>query len=162
MKHGAFGMVLSAVLEQVANFKVTKYPIDGRRAEEIEFEKILSFDRRAGFIIPITKLDDSNSPVIADNALQVFLNMIVSLGDQKLIARGPKNAVSSGVENDANDDEDEDGDSDISKVVVKSSVNSGPSFRHDRRTLRLLIARYWANQLMSKLKAYQSPESIDK
>ena len=41
--HSAYGVVLCAVLEQVANFGLTAYPVDARGDEETAFEKDLMF-----------------------------------------------------------------------------------------------------------------------
>ena len=46
----AYGTVMCAVTEQVANFGVTKYDVDARGDKEIAFEKSMVFSRRGGFM----------------------------------------------------------------------------------------------------------------
>lgn len=155
MRHGGFGVVLTSVIEQVANFKKTKLPTDGIAAKEIDFEKILTFDRRSGFTIPITTMNSANNLIISDDVFRVFLDMMVSLGGQKLLARRPKktsNTDKNEVEDvdDVNDDLVQDGSE---QYQLESNKRSGPSFRHDRRAVRLLIARYWACQLITRFNA---------
>mmetsp|Transcript_17185 Transcript_17185/g.35295 ORF Transcript_17185/g.35295 Transcript_17185/m.35295 type:complete len:279 (-) Transcript_17185:137-973(-) len=131
--HAAFGTVLCAVTEQVAHFPVTKYPIDGRGAAEIGFESILAFDRRGGF----TLRDDM------EETRTKWLIRHKTLGGPKLLERNAKKFA----EYDS-DDEDMDGEKreeeEEENVGAKSST---PSFRSDRRIIRLLIARAFADTL---------------
>jgi len=135
--HGAFAIVLCAVMEQVVNFKATGYETDGRSPEEIAFEKNLAFNRRGGFTIPITEMDASKKLLINEDGFRMFFDMMVSLGGPKLLARGPKSTMDGDDDGGADDPDD-----------LKSS--SGPSFRADRRIVRLLIARYWADLIISR------------
>jgi len=124
--HGGFEVVLCSVIEQVANFDKTKYETDGRGNEEVAFEKLLKFHKQAGFIF------DHQSH-------EVFVNTMLRLGGPKLLDRGPS---SSQKEEGGADDPFED-----------VHMNQGPSFRSDRRIIRLLIARYWADQIIAKYNA---------
>lgn len=133
--HSAYGVVLCAVLEQVAQFELTAYPTDARGdAVEVQFEEELQFGRMGGFTL---KLVDAASGELNDNVLMVWFERMKSLGGPKLLDRGP----SKGSEND-------DGDAD--EPVAAAIVTAGPSFLSDRRILRLLIARYWSDALMKR------------
>lgn len=142
-KHSPYGIVFSTVVKQVTNFKVTKYPTEGRSLEEIEFESILNFDRRGGFTLPIT----SDGETISNEFLTIFIKRMKSLGYKKLLSRGPRTSK----------EEDDDGGYEEEEVTGEGDVeeSKGASFRSDRRMVRLLIARLWTDQLMSRYKSYQ-------
>ena len=126
--HAAFGTVLCAVTEQVAHFEVTKYPVDGRGEAEIGFENILGYDRRGGFTLKDDEEESRTKWLIRHKAL----------GGPKLLERNPK----------ANNDSDnEDGDGDEKEDEDSDRKSSVPSFRSDRRIIRLLIARCFADTL---------------
>lgn len=140
---GAFGTIMCAIVEQVANFKLTKYPHDGRGLEEIAFEKVLQYDRFGGFVLDVGNNDeDMNEDVIL-----TFLKMMKSLAGPKLLQRGP----STSKKNDDDDDEDDEGGADDA-LATSSTGKDGPCFRSDRRIARLIIARYWADNLMNLYK----------
>lgn len=73
--------------------------------------------------------------------------MVVNLGGQKLLARRPKTSTKEGHEK--NEDENSETDDDTTY----------PSFRADRRVIRLLIARHWVNQLISSFDAHNSSDA---
>lgn len=131
--HAAFGTVLCAVTEQVANFPLTAYPADGRGVSEVGFEDILTFDRRGGFTL---------KDIDSDNTKTVWLLRQKTLGGPKLLERNEKQA-SPGLNSDDEDSEDE--------QEATNATNYGgpptPSFRSDRRIVRLLIARHFADVL---------------
>lgn len=133
--HGGFEVVLCSVIEQVANFPKTKYGTDGFGNEEVAFEKLLQFDRRAGFIFPSDSYD-------------VFLTVMFRLGGPKLLDRGPSSSI----------DQEDEGGADDPYEDTQLNVGKGPSFRSDRRIIRLLIARYWADQIISKYNAANKME----
>ena len=126
---------MAAVIEQVQHFKDTKYATDSRGINEVAFEKILGFDRRAGFQIRVCTKAKDGKYEINTKILHLFLNMMYSLGGPKLLARAPRK------------EEDEDGDADDVEANTE-----GPSFRADRRVIRLLIARYWSDLIMNAYK----------
>lgn len=136
--HSAFGTVLSAVTEQVAHFQDTKYPTDGRGASEVAFEQALCYDRRGGFLL---KLFDKTG-TLQDDVLKIWLDRMASLGGPVLLERTPRKC-----EDDVGADDADEQNENVAK----------PSFRMDRRIVRLLIARYWANSLMEK---YYSAHAI--
>jgi len=146
--HSAFGIVLCAVTEQVANFSATSYEMDGIGSNEVEFEDELIFDKRGGFTLKILNQDKT----VNEETLQVLLNRIQSLGNGKLLDRG----VSTRILRD--DDEDDDSGADEPDVVQESEKAAKPSFRSDRRIVRLLVARYWADALKKKYLKYNQDE----
>lgn len=141
--HSAFGQVLKAVCEQVAKFKNTNYPTDARGESETAFEQHLYYDRRGGFTIKIADKEG----VLQEDVLQVWLNRMQSLGGPVLLERTPKK-VDSG-----------DGGGGADEVEDKDSAK--PSFRSDRRIVRLLIARYWADALIKKYQASLVSEDVE-
>eukprot|EP00555_Chaetoceros_dichaeta_P007188 CAMPEP_0198264746 /NCGR_PEP_ID=MMETSP1447-20131203/17236_1 /TAXON_ID=420782 /ORGANISM="Chaetoceros dichaeta, Strain CCMP1751" /LENGTH=115 /DNA_ID=CAMNT_0043953809 /DNA_START=1 /DNA_END=348 /DNA_ORIENTATION=+ len=78
-----------------------------------------------------------------EDVLDVFVKMFVDLGGPKLLQRGPSTTVS------ADDQGEEEGGADDGDDHIAKEA----SFRSDRRIARLMIARYWADQLISKYKA---------
>mmetsp|Transcript_18088 Transcript_18088/g.44996 ORF Transcript_18088/g.44996 Transcript_18088/m.44996 type:complete len:272 (+) Transcript_18088:53-868(+) len=123
--HAAFGTVLCAVTEQVAHFRVTNYPVDGRGDAEINFENVLVFDRRGGFT-----LRDAS-----EETREKWLVRHQTLGGPKLLERNARK-------------DDEDSDEEEEKEEEISGMNPDvPSFRSDRRIIRLLIARAFADTI---------------
>ena len=135
--HSAFGLVLTSVTEQVAHFHDTKYPPDGRGESEVPFEKELYYDRRGGFTIRI--VDKGGN--LQDEIVHVWLKRMESLGGPILLERTPKKTGDDSGADDAEED---------TKHAAK------PSFRMDRRVVRLLIARFWADALIDKFIATQA------
>jgi hypothetical protein len=142
-RHKGFGVVLSACMEQVANFDLTKYNVDARGDDEseVQFEETLKFDRRGGFTMRVCNKDGSRN----DETVRVLLKRIESLGGPKLLERAPKKT------RDDNDSDEDDKDDDEEDNI--NAQQTGPSFRSDRRLIRLLIARYWADSLIKKFHA---------
>lgn len=134
-----------AVVEQVAGFKLTEYPPDARGSMELDFEqKLLIYDRRGGFTMPIVSEDDG---VLQEELLQIWLRRMKALGGPKLLERGQSSSAtkSSG---ETNDDDDDEGDPDGPTPVESKSAT--PSFASDRRIIRLVIARIFADLLQGK------------
>ena len=127
--HAAFGTVLCAVTEQVANFPLTGYPTDGRGSAEVGFEEILTFDRRGGFTL---------KNIDSDETKQLWLDRQKALGGPKLLERNAKKVT--------NESDDESGEEE-EEATTPSESPATPSFRSDRRILRLLIARHFADVL---------------
>lgn len=142
--HGAFVVVLCTVVEQVANFELTQLPVDARGDSEAEFEEALMYDRRGGFTLDIKNKDAS----LNEEVLQIWLQRMKSLGGPKLLDRAPRIRTNSD-----SDDEGGDADDGLKKQDEDESETDGPSFRADRRIIRLLIARYWADQFQKKFLA---------
>ena len=119
--------------EQVAHFEVTQYPVDGRGDAEIGFEEILAFDRRGGF-------------TIKDNSTETRRKWLLrhrTLGGPKLLERNEKK-----IADDESDNDIEDGDADDAGENEDSNPASDvPSFRSDRRIVRWLIARCFAETI---------------
>jgi len=143
----AFGTIMCAVVEQIAFFKMTKYPIDARGEEEREFESILKHDRFGGFVLDFCSVDEAiQDQQVNEEVLTIFVNTMKSLGGPKLLHRGPSTTQHSGC------DEEEGGADDVAGKSEKDDGKNGPSFRSDRRIARLVIARYWSDQIISKYK----------
>jgi hypothetical protein len=175
--HAAFAVVLCTVLEQVAAFNLTQYPPDGRGAVELNFERILYYDRRGGFTLNLLlssedddkiNINEKSPPLRKWNEenLNIWLEQMKSLGGPKLLERGrPSTTTTSSLSCRATDDNDDDvgndedagaGDADDAPAQQQQSKSS---FQSDRRILRLLIARYWANIFQQKYLASISSSS---
>jgi hypothetical protein len=137
--HASFGTVLCAVTEQVAHFELTKYPVDGRGEAEVGFEGCLAFDRRGGFTLKELDSEDTK---------QRWLVRHKALGGQKLLERNAKKSD--------DDDTDDEGDADDGNKTAPSPTT--PSFRSDRRIIRLLIARHFADVLQRAYLKNQKPK----
>ena len=174
--HAAFGTVLCGVVEQIANFPKTGYPTDGRgrlihqevsdsdtttsiaATGEIEFEQLLTFDKRCGFTLKNLLIEDGNTSqkVANRDVLDVWLVRHKSLAGPKLLDRNhkpKKDKTEDGEDGDENDNDNENDDNDDADNGGESSSNVESkvtaSFRADRRIVRLVIARIWANNLQA-------------
>jgi hypothetical protein len=159
----AYGTVMCTVVEQVANFGVTKYETDSRGKEEIMFEQMLKYNRRGGFILDVTNVTkkkngdnmegggNGNQVEINIENLRMFISVMRSLGGPKLLHRRPR---SLNIEHAETGEADESGNED-------TKAKGGPSFRSDRRIIRLVIARYWADQIISKYKKSISNVTVE-
>jgi len=155
---GAYGVVFCTVSEQVVNSKVTGYGIDARHSpgddnsEEI-FEKELKYKKVGpGFCLDITtQQDDDGDDIVNEEVLNIFLQRMVSLAGPTLLNRAPKTSHQ-------NDDNGSDSDKDGSDGAEEEDEPNIPSFRSDRRVIRLFIARYWADRLIEK---YDQKRKID-
>ena len=147
--HSAYGVVLCAVVEQVANFPLTKYPTDARGESEVAFEDDLTIDRRVGLTLVGLLEDDIDEQKAS---LEMFCRRMESLGGLKLLDRGPSRKEWGNSAEDGDDDGEADG-----PVQVETKT----SFSSDRRIIRLIVARYWADQVMhyyAKQTAQKLPE----
>lgn len=129
--HSAYGVVLCAVAEQVAFFDLTGYKVDGRGDEEVGFEKILKFDKRGGFTVDFY----NNDGELDEKVFDAWIRRMKSLGGPKLLERGPSSSTTT-----TTNEGDVDGPQPASTT----------SFQSDRRIVRLMIAKYWANLLQKK------------
>ena len=190
--HSAYMVVLTAVMEQVAHFSETKYPFDSLRSSEndqsaeLRFEQALQFDRRSGFTLPILPATSTTEPIASIDVAQMLLDRIRTLGDAKLLGRGPSSTTTTTPLNydDADDDDDDrkeevndevDDDVDgptnrplptvepLGTATANASLSSSstkcgiptPSFQSDRRMIRLILARYWADILMQRYNTHE-------
>ena len=143
---------------------MTGYPADGRGDAELGFETILKFDRRGGFgIFPVTtssstskdgddSTNDNNDTATCKKIIDIWLQRQESLGGPKLLERAVK-VVTDDDDSEGDDEGDADGavQPQQQEDPAPSNSEAGPSFRLDRRLIRLVIARYWADVLQ---KAY--------
>jgi len=146
---GAYGVVFCTVSEQVVNSKVTGYGIDARHSpgddnsEEI-FEKELKYKKVGpGFCLDITTQQDDGTDIVNEDVLNIFLQRMVSLAGPTLLNRAPKTSHQ-------NEGSGSDSDKDGSDGAEEEDEPNIPSFRSDRRVIRLFIARYWADRLIEK------------
>jgi hypothetical protein len=75
---------------------------------------------------------------VNEEVLQTWFRQMQSLGGPKLLERGVKSRTE-------DDDDDNDGEEGGADGPAAASASAGSSFQSDRRLLRLLIARYWAD-----------------
>lgn len=153
--HSAFGNVVEAVVEQVANFAITGYSPDGRSDAELRLEEKLAFDRRGGFLLRIARRNEETKKFteMNEDVLDALLDIMESLGGPKLLHRAPKKDVVGGDENDEEEKGDADADADANANADADAADdneAGTSFRSDRRIIRLIIARYWADRIIDK------------
>ena len=133
--------IFSIVLDQVANFTTTGYETDGRGDAEIGFEGCLKFDRRGGFTLTDVGSEESKSKWLLRHR---------TLGGPKLLERNMK----------CDDDDEENNKNEIDDD--KKNASDVPSFRSDRRIVRLLIARHFADVLQrAYLKEKKSVEEVE-
>ncbi|KAL7542748.1 hypothetical protein ACHAXR_012052 [Thalassiosira sp. AJA248-18] len=156
----AYAIVLCGVVEQVANFKISGYGVDARcssveggdNTEEI-FENELKFVKVGpGFCLNIATNEKANDDVIIK-----FLQRMVSLAGPTLLARASKTTSHDNNDGSGSDNNGSDGEVDGASEMNAESTNT-PSFRSDRRIVRLLIARYWADRLIEKYNEVQKEE----
>ena len=140
--HSSFGVLLCGILEQVAHYQLTAYPVDGRGAAETRFETYLKFSRQGGFTLDFEQKDWQ----------QVWLERMRTLGGPKLLQRG-----NNSIENDTNSEEQATGADEVEQTSNQAKSNAG--FASDRRIARLLIARYWADSLQERFLEVQMGES---
>ena len=133
------------MVEQVAGFKLTEYPPDGRGSMELDFEqKLLIYDRRGGFTMPMVNQEG----VLQEDLLQIWLERMKTLGGPPLLERGKS---TSNKDSNGEDDDDPDGPATESKSAT-------PSFASDRRVIRLVIARIFADLLQAKFLEQQKEQ----
>ena len=129
----------------MAGFKLTEYPPDGRGSMELDFEqKLLVYDRRGGFTMPI--VSEGEDGVLQEELLQIWLKRMKALGGRKLLERGQSSSTNKS--SDGTEDNDDEGDPDGPTAVQSKSAT--PSFASDRRIIRLVIARIFADLLQEK------------
>ena len=127
----------------MAGFKLTGYPPDGRGSMELDFEqKLLTYDRRGGFTLPL--VSEENDGVLQEDLLQIWLQRMKALGGPVLLERGKSGS------------QDNDGDADGPTSLATTSAK--PSFASDRRIIRLVIARIFADLLQEKFLLEQHEE----
>jgi hypothetical protein len=83
-----------------------------------------------------------------EEVLQTWFNQMQALGGPKLLERGPSTRTE-----DDDDNDGEEGDVDAPAAAALGGTSS--SFQSDRRLIRLLIARYWADVFQKRYLADQ-------
>jgi len=140
----AYQVVLCSVLEQVEKFDVTGYKADGATDCEIFYEESLKVYRGAWTV--------DEDFYTTEEGLDSFFGMFLQLGGDHLVPKRPKEirqvaakakAKAEGIDDDEEDDDDgENGN--------QSNGSESQSFRGDRRLVRLVIFRYFADQAWKK------------
>lgn len=134
--------VFSTVAQQLENFEVTGIGLDAPEHNdnnaEVGFERELKFDVTGrGFCLNVVnKSDDS----INESVLRIFLERVISLADPIVLFCS---------------------ESDERKSSA-IRCTEGPSFRSDRRVIRLIIARCWADKLMERYTAFNNKVEEDR
>ena len=100
----------------------------------------MKYDRFGGFVVEIANEVEDGTLEMNNDVLRVFTSTVKSLGASKLLHRGPSTSKPGDAEAGGADDTDRENE----------NGKAGPSFRSDRRIARLLIARHWADQIISK------------
>ena len=140
----AYLVVLCAVVEQVSNFKLTEYKLDGRGDEEVNYENVVDFDKRGGFTL--TKGDGTEE--IWSESVNTFFDFVPRLGGPKLMPRSKKE--------ESKNEEDEEGEAKSQEEEVTGL--RGQSFRADRRLIRLIIARYFAERIFARFDKHKNKD----
>ena len=170
----AYAVVFCSVVEQVSNFKITGYGVDARCCYpgndkngqqqgdgEILFENDLKYQKVGpGFCLNIlsknengdgTATNGENCWEVNEDVVSRFLQRVIGLAGPTLLARAARVVASQ-----EDDDDGSDGDGAAKKKTpddADEDDDNNPavsSFRSDRRVVRLLIARYWADRLIEK------------
>ena len=131
----AYQTILYAIEEQVQKFEMTGYKADGATEPEIALEKYMIFKRGAWCM-----KEDYYS---TDEGCDMFFGMLMQLGGDHLM---PKRSYDLRDESEAAKKKAEDG----------GNENLGPTFRSDRRLVRLVIFRYFANIAWRKFQRFQA------
>lgn len=141
---------LPSILQQMENFHLTRYPLDSRGKEEIEFEQVLE-TTSSYFFLPVAtcsmipqqdKEQDGNSSIIASSmvlqtkmiettTILVFIKMMLRLERPILLEKGHDS-------------------------IYIQRMDPYPSFRYDRRMIRLIIVRHWADGIIERWKKHNS------
>ncbi|ETV78204.1 hypothetical protein, variant 1 [Aphanomyces astaci] len=132
--HGPYGIVLNAVTDQIKQFHATNY-LDGRHPAEIYLEKHLHYEKGA-FTVSSTFMASA----------EPFLSCLSYLGGPRLFPTPP------------NPPDEEDGGNTTTPSTLEPPVKGSTStvdhvvqsFRSDRRLLRLVIVRSFADILRRK------------
>lgn len=123
-------VVFCAVAEQLEHFDATGLGIDAPNdasascRSEADFENDIQFDQKRGFCIDVATIrgGDDDDYTINNLVLEHFLRRMVTLAGPTLLTYSNKNNNSS----------------------------SEPSFHSDRRMIRLIIVKYWAEKIIER------------
>lgn len=132
--------VICAVSEQLANFNLTNYVLDSKSKEEENFERILKYNESCGFHLNFKTYIDEDGYVgvhqIDLKVLDIFVKVICHwLTGPKLLEKGSSSTVLKDI---------------YDRKSIERHSKLGNRFRCDRRLIRLMIARYWADCIIEK------------
>lgn len=130
-----YTIVFCTVAEQLEHFELTGFGVDAPDCQsdsELHFENDLKFDKKGrGFCIDAVTYNKSDDEyTINDSVIRHFLQRMVSLAGPTLLTCPTSDEA--------------------------SNTSSSPSFRSDRRVIRLIITRYWADKLIDKYNEFNS------
>jgi hypothetical protein len=159
----AYQVVMCSVLEQVTKFGDTGYKADGATDCEIFLEEHLRFTKGAWVV--------AEELYSSDEGCDMFFGMLMQLGGSHLLpvrsralrkksadakraaeAAGGAGARAGSREEDDEEDNAEDEAGDESKSAKPETGSQ--SFRADRRLVRLLIFRYYADMAWNRFKRF--------
>ena len=127
-----YTIVFCTVVEQMEHFELTGFGVDAPNDDselslsELKFERELKFDKRdRGFCIDVVASE--NDDCVNDEVLLYFLLRMVHLKGSIL----------------------------MNCTDRKDDKRNAPSFRSDRRIIRLMIARCWADKLIRRYTDYK-------
>jgi len=135
----AYATTLCAIVEQVQKFDATGYKADGATDCEIYLEEHLVFKRGAWVI--------KEEYYSTDEGCDMFFGMLMQLGGDHLMPKRPKELR----------EESEEARKAAEDAAGRS--NMGPTFRGDRRLVRLQIFRYFANIAWRKFERFRAAEA---
>lgn len=140
----AYRVVLCSVVEQVQHFDATGYRADGATDGEIVLEGVLMKKKGAWTVDP--------DYYDTEEGCQFFFDMMRQLGGDHLMPKRPQELreeseqAKAMAENQAGSDEEGD---------VNEQTQTTQTFRGDRRLVRLLIFRYFADQAWRKFERFR-------
>mmetsp|Transcript_10278 Transcript_10278/g.20162 ORF Transcript_10278/g.20162 Transcript_10278/m.20162 type:complete len:318 (+) Transcript_10278:300-1253(+) len=153
----AYQVVLCSVLEQVENFPATGYRNDGGSDCEVYFEEHLEARRGAWTM--------AEEFISTDEGCDMFFGMLMQLGGDHLLPKRPtesrkraaqakRDVEEAGKNLDAKsaDDDDDDEEDARENGEDKAIKNGTQSFQGDRRLVRILIFRYFADMAWTRFK----------
>jgi len=128
----SYQVVLCAVIEQLAHYDDTGYADDGATEAEVTFEECLQFERGAFVVLP--------EYYTTDDGQDMLFARFKELGGASLLPKRAADRIAA-----ANDHK-----AAVEAAAAADDADVAPdgsqSFRGDRRLVRLLIARYFADQ----------------
>lgn len=143
VKDNHLDLFLPSIMEQMEQFQLTRYPLDARGKEEMDFEKELQIHSSL-FFLSVTseslpseekKVDPCSHMKMVETTIDIFIQMMGRLGNPILLEKQSEESSSHVV--------------DPNKKNFLQQ-NQYPCFRYDRRIIRLVVARYWADGIIER------------
>jgi hypothetical protein len=165
----AYQVVMCSVLEQVTKFGDTGYKADGATDCEIFLEEHLRFTKGAWVV--------TEELYSSDEGCDMFFGMLMQLGGNHLLPVRPRElrkkaadakraaeaSSSTGASNREEDDDEDNAEDDVGGEGDESKSGKpeagSQSFRADRRLVRLLIFRYYADMAWNRFKRFNASQT---